>query len=324
MDVTFIISNPNPHYVHKAFADSVCDDRINCLLYKKRSILFPFLTLKAFFINFFKIKNSDSFLLVGGIGLHLAFLIKLVFWRKKIILLNADPFFYDLKNNFFIIKLFYRLYLKTLTGIICNSYLNQINAQNYFVKNKIKVVYPFLRDNILMNKKISISNSKNLVYVGRESNEKNIPILISFVEKYPEYTLFLIGNFLIKKNKNPSNVKYLGVLKANDLVKELKNMDYGFLISKYDSFGITPLEFILNGVFPIVSNNCGSKEIFNSKLPIITSTLSVLSIKKKIETIDEMDKNEILISLQKNVLELNLIEKNQVKKFKEVFLSLLH
>jgi glycosyltransferase involved in cell wall biosynthesis len=312
----FIYSNPKPHYVHKAFADSVNSNYIDSMLYKKKSFLFPFCTLIAFIKQYKLIKRQDNFLLVGGQGLFLGKFIKLIFKEKKVILLNADPLFYQINKKPNSIRSKLLIYLtKNLDGIICNSNLNLSYAKKYY-KKKILVVYPFVREEFLdlaKNKKHKV----NFIYIGRDHKEKNIKLLIKIAKKMNK-KLYLVGNF-DKNKKYPKNVILTGFKKSKEIINLGQKCKFGFLLSKYDSFGLTPLEFILMDIIPIISEKCGVKEVIKCQDLIIKEKLSCKKVINEIKNLNQKNRDDFLNKLKSNLLKKELTLKNQCAKFKKEF-----
>jgi len=317
----FVYSNPKPHYVHLAFANSVCNETINCELYKKNKYLIPLYTIKAFLKNRKIIKNNVNFFLIGGVGLFLSKLIKIFYRNKKILLLNADPLFYALNKKSKINKYLHRFLLKSISSIICNSNLNLNYTKKYF-KGKINKVYPFIREEILNLKFKKDKNNISFMYIGRQSKEKNLDLIIDYVNS-KKYKLFFIGNFnnTFKKKNKRDDIIFLGYKKTDELMK-LSKIKYGFLLSDYDSFGITPLEYALLGIIPIVSQNCGSNEILNNK-EIIVKKLDLEEINNTITKLENINKDKLILNLRKNIKKHSLTEKIQVQKFKEIFTEMI-
>jgi len=316
----FIISNPNPHYVHKTFADSISPIYINNLLYKKSFFLIPFFTIISFIINIKKIINTDSFLLVWWNWIFISYLIKLFFNNKKIILLNADPFFYDLDNKNWYIKNFYIKTINKLDWIICNSKINLKYAKKYYKKKNIDYVFPFIRENILKYKNNNINkNTENYIYIWRESKEKNIDKIINFCNNKKK-KLYIVGYFSKKTIKKywSEFIIFLWYKNEKELIKLSKTIKCGFLLSNYDSFWITPIEYVKLWIIPIISSNVWSKDILNNK-DIIVWNFEIKEIDLTISKLNALNTKELLNQINKNIDSNNLNKLDQVNKFKYLF-----
>lgn len=190
---------------------------------------------------------------------------------------------------------------KLFDTIICvGEFQKQKHIQDGVPESKLKVItnpieLRFLNQNITLEDK-----QDNIVFFGRLSPEKNIPLLIrafhklTQIPKFSQYKLFIIGDGddrrhclelaheLFDKHSTQAKIhnpaqqctpqatqphhkplpcKFLGTKTPNELSKILQSAKLSVLPSKwYETFGLTIIESILSGVVPIASDLGAMKE----------------------------------------------------------------
>ncbi len=137
---------------------------------------------------------------------------------------------------------------------------------NYFncSASKIKVTY-FGYDQPSMNNSQPSARKKQILYIGRVEDKKNIDNLIQafkiFNKKYPAYKLILAGKLGYGYDKNKfsiAGVEYLGYITTSRKEELLKQSSCLVLVSKYEGFGLPLLEG------------------FSYHLPVLASAIPVL------------------------------------------------
>jgi len=130
--------------------------------------------------------------------------------------------------------------------------------------DKIKVTY-FGYGKQSINNNQSVIRKKQILYIGRIEDKKNINNLIQafkiFNKKYPAYKLMLAGKLgygFDKKKFSTAGVEYLGYITASIKEELLKQSSCLVLVSKYEGFG-----------FPLL-------EGFSHHLPVLASDITVL------------------------------------------------
>ncbi|MBT6690757.1 glycosyltransferase family 4 protein [Candidatus Parcubacteria bacterium] len=132
--------------------------------------------------------------------------------------------------------------------------------------NKIKVVYEGVTvSNGQANPDIKLPN-KFFIYVGNAYPHKNLEWLIEvfklFLEKHPSYHLILVGkkdyfyNRLVKKFASIPNLIFPGFVSDKDLASYYKSAKAYIFPSKYEGFGLPPLEAMVHKL-PVLSSNSG-------------------------------------------------------------------
>ena len=164
---------------------------------------------------------------------------------------------------------------------------NHLTDHFIFVSNKVKddyfksinpiksysILYNYVEPKFFLNeRKEFLSNQKvfTFVSIGSLKPQKNHQFLINtFSNLNPsKYKLVIIGSgpeerYLRKliAGKKVSNIELQ--TQNIDPVKVLRNFDFFILASKYEGFGIAPLEALAAGVPVFLSNIKVFKEVFN-------------------------------------------------------------
>jgi glycosyltransferase involved in cell wall biosynthesis len=202
-------------------------------------------------------------------------------------------------------------------------------------KNKLEVIYPFIEDFDSKTRKKRIL--RDLVYVGRLSDEKNIEVLIKalslLIKKRKKIFLSIVGDGpekekikdLVKQLNLEKYVKFFGHLSRNEVINLIKNHKFLVLPSKIESFGLVILEAIFNDVPVIVSNTYGPKEIFSSiDYKLFFNYDDYKNLAQKIEyglkNYQLFKKN---IRLIKKKLKTRFNSEKQLKKFENLLLNVL-
>ncbi|MGQ9847919.1 MAG: glycosyltransferase family 4 protein [Bacteroidales bacterium] len=127
------------------------------------------------------------------------------------------------------------------------------------------------------NKQTVLSNPDNsilkLVFVGNFIKLKNIEIVIKALSKLKDKNIefHLIGDGplknkltnMIKKRSLTNNVFFHGVVNNEKIPQILSQFDVLILPSKFDGWGAVVNEALSVGLYAIVSNRCGSKDLID-------------------------------------------------------------
>lgn len=147
--------------------------------------------------------------------------------------------------------------------VLTEDYKVLIHKKYKINKNKIKVIPNGIGEEFF-TKKYSKNKIPHLLFVGRFTIEKNVPILIGAIDLLKNYNfkLYLIGNGelkeelknLVKHLKLESKVIFTGELFGKRLYNQYLNSDILILPSKKESFGIVLLEAMTTGT-PIIASD---------------------------------------------------------------------
>jgi len=328
----FIQNVPKSHFVHQGFAKSINANIFSPTPKNTPFILIPFYSFFKILFKINKIPKTGNYLCEGFAGLYFARFLKMFKPKIKIIYHDADAFFYltypKLKG---IKKKYLDFYLKKIDYAISDSEISKKYLTKYIsLEKEVPVVYPFVKTT-KFGFKPSL-DSKTIIYVGRLSNEKNLPNLIkafSLVKKEINDTkLIMVGdgpqkqelkNLCDKLNLN--NVIFTGWL--TDFNKYLNQSLIGYNVSLFEPFGCNGLEYALSGVIPLLGDKNGNAEVLNNERiicspddhqEIANRIIKLINLKKE-------EKEKLLNDLSKISLEYN--EKNQCDKFKSAFEELV-
>lgn len=253
--------------------------------------IYKFLTKKLKYSYFEKAKVIHSFIDFKRLVIvnYLQKIIK--FYARE---LEFIPHYEPLRlNDFFVIprlikfslSMFYqKIFLKT-DSIYIFSFLNSFIYKLFF---KNIYFYPYkhiennndIQENILQNKLIN-KNVLNIIYVGKLIDRKNPLLLVKALKEIKfKVNLSIFGEGYLSKDINKiknsitnNNLKiYLNANMENKKVLELmKQNDLLVLPSKFDGFGFVVYEALRNGLYVIVSDQVGAKDIISRNGAIFSS-----------------------------------------------------
>jgi glycosyltransferase involved in cell wall biosynthesis len=318
MDIAFIYWGPHP--MHKTWVDGITEQKYSFI---------PKITLNLFragnpllhqflaFIHSPIIPKSDVYLIE-----NMACILPVILRKKKnskIILMNCDNFFYDVfPKSKGIMRKIYFFYLKQINGIISNSkYIKKISQKYTSIPNF--VVNPGINSKYF---KIDSNRNSNIAHgLSALRKQKGTDLVIKAFEKMNlNNQLYLIGpkgDVSIPKDKR---IIFTGWTDRPE--KYLINCGIYVNPARFDSFGMNMVEAMAAGFAPIVSENCGAKEIvakLDKKL-IIKPTVS--EIIKTINWVKEGNRKEVLGKKAKEIAKKYTIEKS-TKKFRKEFFDLM-
>jgi len=225
---------------------------------------------KLFFITNFIINFKPSFLILGGYKLKYSYsIIKLLkdikikyfYWlerqdknRKlklkimhfflKDILLKADGILSVGKEA----SRFYKKYNREVLNLPYSIEINKINNRKYFNNNKV-----------------------NFLFVGQLIKRKGLDLVLNAINNLnPEVQnkifFTIIGNGELSKEieileNTRNNLKYYSFQSINKLNKFYLCNDVLLFPSRFDGWGVVPMEAMSNGMLIISSKNCGANEL---------------------------------------------------------------
>jgi glycosyltransferase involved in cell wall biosynthesis len=324
----YFIQDPVSHLVHITFAKS-----INAKIIISSPIKKPFFTI---FYNFFRIlfnlNKYDSegiYLCEGFFGLYFIRILKMFKPKIKIVYYDADPLFYKDYANFKGLKRkFVDFFFEKIDYILSDSNLSKKYIKRHIKVNKdVCVVHSFVNVN-----KFTFSpnfDSKNIIFIGRFSKEKNLINLLKAFKliqnKYESIKLFLVGDGSFKKElkKTIKDLKLSNVIFSDgwvtDLSPYLNKSAIGYNVSDFESFGCVGLEFAVSGVIPLLGSRNGNAEILNYP-EIIANPDDYKDIADrmiKLISLSNSEKKKLINKLYKASEKFN--EKAQCAKFKTEF-----
>jgi glycosyltransferase involved in cell wall biosynthesis len=215
------------------------------------------------------------------------------------------------------------IYKKFLLGNILHSasrvivptkdYVSLI-IRKYKISNKKIVIIPsgVDLDNFKPSKEKHV-NSYKLLFVGRLSIQKNIPLLIKSFKRVvnngiDNISLSIVGNGeekdeiidLIKRKKLEGKIIMHGALRGRKLYQMYKDSDIFILTSRAESFGIVLLEAMASGLPIIASNIPGIRNVIENGKTGLLVVPTEENFTKAIELLTS--DNELRVKLIKNGL----------------------
>ena len=228
--------------------------------------LFEFFAI--FFFIFFKIKkylNDFDIIKTNQIWGSWVLLYPKIFLKKKILIRGGyEPFKNSINNSNYLIN-FVFLINSLIAYLLANKIIvttkeikNFIKTKFFFINKEINIIPNFIDINIfkILNQK---RLDKRILFVGRNSDEKNLDLILNTLKK-SEITLDIIGkgfdDKLISKWKKKYNFKinYLGVINNSNLSSKYNKYKALILISKYEGNPKTILEAMASGCLILGSN----------------------------------------------------------------------
>lgn len=103
---------------------------------------------------------------------------------------------------------------------------------------------------------------KTVLYAGRLAKEKRVQTVVEVAKEIPELEVRIAGEGPLRremeeKGKGCDNLKFLGWLDREKLLKEIDHADVVVLPSQHESFGSIALEVMARERLMLVSNQCG-------------------------------------------------------------------
>ncbi|RAP32013.1 hypothetical protein DID76_01710 [Candidatus Marinamargulisbacteria bacterium SCGC AG-414-C22] len=184
------------------------------------------------------------------------------------------------------------------------SQLNGINIKN----KKIKIIGTTLSESFTQKPLHTLKGkSKNVLYIGRLSPEKNLTTIIQAASEIKDLHFYFAGdgplkNYIQKNAETLENVTYLGWVERKTIINTIDKADIILLPSNFETFGTAALEGMSRGKLVAVSEDTGI-----IKWPKLKDNLFIIKKDKGItDTIKEIH---------------NLSEKDQEKKSLNAALS---
>ncbi|MGL4950100.1 MAG: glycosyltransferase family 4 protein [Anaeroplasmataceae bacterium] len=170
-------------------------------------------------------------------------------------------------------KLLNRAVKKSKKIFTVSNFTKKRITYHFGVKTELKVVvsYSGLNKSIIEYKQNELIEKKDqILFVGNIKEHKGISDLISAMKDIDVYKLIIVGekdNFRTKAKKilfeNDDKVIFTGKINDNQLYDLISCSKFLIQPSKYEGFGLPPLEALYLKTKPIISNIDVFKEIYN-------------------------------------------------------------
>ena len=323
MKTLFLTHAPND--THRQEAVKQINARVKVLPYKKIINFFKrFPSFEKFFpyFSFFYsllIKVKEDIIIVdGSSSLYTAAHLKRRNKGTKIVYIDNDTLFYNINKNPSL-KENMKFFLNSIDYILSDS--NQNKEQTSKVLDiPIEIWTDFPRS----VKKQEIKRENYGLYVGRLDPDKDIERIIQFGSECPFFEKFIVigdgpyENYVKKMAKLHKKIIFLGERK--DVEKYYSQCKFFIHIPNYDPYSKETMEAALCGCFPIISENVGTKYLFD-RLFIVKNPEDFYEVIDKVEDIlDNENKAKKLLGKR---LHLIPTKEKSLKQFKESFNKLI-
>ena len=196
-----------------------------------------------------------------------------LFTRTKLVFMVTNDIDVDKRSNIklnFLNRFLYKIGLMYSSSIFCqNNYQLESFRKKYPNKNIFKVTNPFIPLN--ENSDMNLSKKRSYVsWLGIFQAQKNLKSLLNIAKDNPEILFHIAGKSSnsidqdtlksINELKKLKNVKFVGFLKRNEILKFLSQSIALLNTSDYEGFSNTFLESFYSGT-PIISLNANPDNI---------------------------------------------------------------
>ena len=264
------------------------------------------------------IPKADTYFLTST-GCAITVILKKKLFGSKIVTINSDTFYRDLRNARGIRKLYMRWLAWHIDGMVSTSYMMKKLADPY-IQSPHKMVYPYC-DVKKFSKIKSKYQSADICSIGTGITTKGTDILFEvfahYKKKFPKSKLYVCGSReWIKHLKAPKDVVLPGLV---DPKSYLAKSGIYINTSRHESFGVNIVEAMCSGFAPLVTDRCGTAEIVQKIDPKLVTSLDPKEIAMKAVTLQKniMRKKELGKKAKK--LGIQFTKEKSIKGFKKAF-----
>ena len=185
------------------------------------------------------------------------------------------------------------------------------------------------------NKKNFFKNNKiNFMFVGQLIKRKGVDLIIDSFNKLTDeekkqISLKIIGNGNLNKEvhrfvKNNKFAKYYNFLNKKKIIPIYNNSDIFLFPSRFDGWGVAPMEAMAASQALIMSKNVGMSELLKNKK---NGSIIDLSKTSMLSTIKKYIKQKKSIKIQgienrkhisKSLCNVNILSKNLIQKLRKI------
>ncbi len=164
------------------------------------------------------------------------------------VILHNEPFRGNiLKDSYFLFLICFHSFLETKIYVWTNSISNKL--KKFGVISEVMPVF-----NQKSFKEINLNTGKEVVFVGRNDRQKNIPFLKKIAKENPDFSFKVYGDGFEKNYfKNYPNIEYKGFSKDK---ARIYNASFILITSRYEVGPLVALEALSYGM-PVVTTQVG-------------------------------------------------------------------
>lgn len=286
---------------------------------------------KQSFYEFKKIINEQNYNLIYLNSFFDLFTIKILI-LKKLSFINNIPLILapkgELSKNSLKIKklkkIFFLFFFKNFFNIYSNIYFlassemekKEIESLNFKKRLLIHVAKDIVvKKNINFNQAVKFKSKVilSLCYISRITPKKNLLLLLEYLLKFKKkYTLHIYGHIDDKKyynkclklinllNNENNFIKYMGIIKPDDVVDKLNQYHAMLLLTKNENFGHIISESFNAGTPVIISDETIWTELEKKKIGWNVTLNNYHQFINKLNYLDNCSDNEYL-TIRENV-----------------------
>lgn len=222
------------------------------------------ISFSPYIFKIFRILNKYQYnkILISGWDYPHYWLINLISYLKnKSLSLILESNIYDSRHsgfNGFLKKVF----LLNVDLVYASGSLHSNLLHRLFYNGKIVITGGVGLINTSKFNKFRPKQNYQILFIGRNSPEKNIEKIIYIFSQHLKNVNLLLAGFCKPKNvKNHSNIKYIGYVSNEELYTVFSTVDALILPSLKEPWGLVVDEALYNNVPVLLSQNCGSVDL---------------------------------------------------------------
>lgn len=259
-------------------------------------------------IMFYVLKNHKKFnvIEVADYGAEGVFLMFFPIIRNKLLVRGHCISSFDRVSNkvrFLSTEYIFEIVqLMTSKNVICCShaladvYKNQLGVKSKVIYNPVNIQ--------VKNQTTSNLNREGILYLGTLSKFKGIDIVLEMIRKYKR-NITLAGRLSnkIDINQYSSNLKYLGLVNKEKVIRLLRQHKVLIVPSRFENLPMVIIEAMNEGILVVGANNSGMSELIsNGKTGFLYNTEDFEDLELTLKKVDELsiDDYKLIVSNAKS------------------------
>jgi glycosyltransferase involved in cell wall biosynthesis len=233
--------------------------------------------------------------------------------KSKLIVINSDTFFNDLKRTTGLKKKYMLWLLKHVDGFISTSKMMKQMAEEYSSAPN-EVVYPFIDDRFF---KIEADlKSNDVCYFGRFAPEKNVKLL-PFVQAYVKGSKLKVVGGELDGYFNKKHIQSYPWTKEPEKIASTCGTYIN--LSSIEPFGANIVEAMAMGMIPVVSKYCGAKDFVEQVDKELVIDIDVNQAAKVIDDLNNNQKKKEVLATLSRLAVADLTKEKSIASFQKAF-----